>query len=108
MIGRGVLKGKSKSAYDQMSYLADTLAMQRQDRASAFRKAFIERTRYARERARLTQEEMAAILGTTQGTYKQWETRNPMPIEAINAFCLATRVSEKWLLTGRETREAAE
>lgn len=63
--------------------------------------AFIRRTKAARE-ARFPegQKPMLTILGVEQGTYKQYETRTPLPHRYIPKFCAATGVSLDWLLTG--------
>lgn len=71
------------------------------ERASDFRLEFIERTKTARTRSGLTQDEMAKLLGLDQGTYKQYETRSLLPHRYIPAFCMITRVSESWLLSGK-------
>lgn len=62
--------------------------------------AFIRRTRLAREARYETQKPMLTILGIEQGTYKQYETRTPLPHRFIPKFCAATGVSVEWLLTG--------
>lgn len=62
--------------------------------------AFIRRTKLAREATFETQKPMCTILGLDQGTYKQYESRTPLPHRYIPKFCAATRVSMEWLLTG--------
>ena len=74
---------------------------------SVFNASFIERTRFAREESGLTQQEIATILGIKQDTYKQYETRSPLPHRYVPAFCAATHISEAWLFTGRERRRIA-
>lgn len=81
--------------------------MVNQDTVADYNSVFIERTKAARERSGLTQIEIAGILQIDQGTYKQYETRTPLPHRYVPAFCAATRVTEKWLFTGRERRTAA-
>ena len=76
--------------------------------ASTFAAEFIARTKQARNQSGYTQTEMATILGISQGRYKQYETRSPLPHEFIPAFCIATRVNEHWLFTGHARRLAAE
>jgi hypothetical protein len=62
--------------------------------------AFIGRVRAAREARFPTQKPMLTILGIEQGTYKQYETRTPLPYRFIPKFCAACGVSIEWLLTG--------
>jgi len=69
--------------------------------------AFIRRTKQAREAAFDSQKPMLTILGVDQGTYKQYETRTPLPHRFIPKFCAATRVSIEWLLTGEGQGPAA-
>jgi hypothetical protein len=60
------------------------------------------RVRQARIAARYPLEEMALLLGVTWETYTKYEGRGAslMPHNLIVPFCLACRVSVKWLLTG--------
>jgi transcriptional regulator with XRE-family HTH domain len=67
-----------------------------------FRHAICARTKAARERRDWTQDEMAGFLGIGQGTYKQYESRTPLPHHFIQRFCELTGVSIGWLLTGHE------
>lgn len=69
--------------------------------SSAFKAQFIGRTKHARELSGLTQDELARLLGIDQGTYKQYETRSLLPHWLIESFCMITRTSEIWLLSGR-------
>lgn len=62
--------------------------------------AFILRVKKAREARFDTQNPMCTILGIAQGTYKQYETRTPLPHRYIPKFIAATGVSYVWLLTG--------
>jgi hypothetical protein len=62
--------------------------------------AFIRRTRAAREARYDTQSPMLTILELPQGTYKQYETRTPLPHRYIPKFCAACGVTMEWLLTG--------
>lgn len=64
------------------------------------RAAFIRRVKMAREARYPTQKPMCLILGIEQGTYKQYETRTPLPHRFIPKFCAATGVQIRWLLTG--------
>lgn len=70
--------------------------------------AFIGRTKLAREARYPTQGPMLIILGVEQGTYKQYETRTPLPHRFIPKFCAATGVSMEWLLTGEGKGPAVE
>ena len=62
--------------------------------------AFIGRVRAARVARFDKQRPMLTILGIDQGTYKQYETRTPLPWRLIPKFCAATGVDIEWLLTG--------
>ncbi len=62
--------------------------------------AFIGRVRLARMARFDTQRPICTILGIGQGTYKQYETRTPLPHRYIPKFVAATAVSFEWLLTG--------
>lgn len=68
---------------------------------SEYRAGLIARVKMARETARLTQVEIATALGMEQGKYKQYETRSALPHEYVERFCIITRVSERWLMTGK-------
>jgi DNA-binding XRE family transcriptional regulator len=76
--------------------------------ATGFAAEFIARTKHARESAGMTQTDMATLLGIKQGVYKQYEVRSPLPHRFVAAFCIATHVSEHWLFTGHQRRQAAE
>jgi hypothetical protein len=62
--------------------------------------AFIKRVRTARMARFDKQKPILTILGVSQGTYKQYETRTPLPYRFIPKFCAATGVDMEWLLTG--------
>jgi hypothetical protein len=62
--------------------------------------AFIRRTREARAARFDTQKPICLLLEVDQGTYKQYETRTPLPRRYIPKFCAACGVSIEWLLTG--------
>src|SRR5882724_3369348 len=72
------------------------------------RRAFVDRTRAARVARFETQSPMLTILELDQGTYKQYETRTPLPHRFIPKFCAATGVDIEWLLTGRGKGPAVE
>lgn len=49
----------------------------------------------------MTQEEFAASLGYTRGTYSAWERGiNEPPLEAIIKICNQRQVNLHWLITG--------
>lgn len=81
--------------------------MRSRERSRDFKEAFIRRTAEARERRGLTQEEMATLLGLSQGTYKQYETRSLLPHRLIVPFCIATGVELAWLFTGKSETNVA-
>lgn len=64
------------------------------------RLAFVGRVKAARKARYKTQKPMCMLLGIEQGTYKQYETRSPLPHRFIPKFCAATGVDMEWLLTG--------
>jgi transcriptional regulator with XRE-family HTH domain len=72
------------------------------DSSSQFREGLSARVKLAREAAGFTQEEMALILGVTQTRLSKWEgaRKSQIPHELMQRFCLATRVSIEWLITG--------
>jgi ribosome-binding protein aMBF1 (putative translation factor) len=57
---------------------------------SRFKKAFLARTKRAREAAGLTQEELAQRLGIRQDKYAKYETRSPLPHQYVARFCEIT------------------
>ena len=69
--------------------------------SSKYHDEFLRRVREARNAVGYTQIEISDLLGIPQDKYKQYETRSMMPHELIPRFCLATRISTEWLLTGR-------
>lgn len=99
-IGQSVLKRKAKVSYDCGETFRQYVPMAERMSDKEERLAFIRRVRLARESQFDTQKPMLTILGIDQGTYKQYETRTPLPHKFIPKFCAATRVSLEWLLTG--------
>lgn len=69
---------------------------------AAYDQQFIERTRFARERAGYSQTEIAKLLDIPQDRYKQYETRSKLPYQFVERFTLACRISIEWLMTGKE------
>jgi hypothetical protein len=47
-----------------------------------------------------TQKPICTILGISQGVYKHYETRSPLPYRFIPKFIAATGVDYEWLLSG--------
>jgi DNA-binding XRE family transcriptional regulator len=74
---------------------------------AAFNQSMAERVKLARERAGLTQGEVAQILKISQTGYSHYEVRpgeeapTLMPHQYIEDFCVLTRVSVEWLITGK-------
>ena len=71
----------------------------------AYREDFASRVKWARENAGYMQTEIAELLGISQPTYSKYETRGDtavtlMPHHLIKPFCMITRVSQEWLLSG--------
>lgn len=88
-----------------MSYDCGSRIVQNADMAdrmseSEEKAAFINRVKQARMARFKTQGPMLTILEVDQGTYKQYESRTPLPHRLIPKFCAATGVSLEWLLTG--------
>lgn len=67
-----------------------------------FKKAFLARTKLAREAAGLTQEELAKRLGIRQDKYAKYESRSPLPHQYVARFCEVT--GEKLEALFREIR----
>ena len=86
-------------SHDSKRAVRDNVSMARMSEMEE-KAAFIGRVRQAREAAFDTQKPMQTILDIDQGTYKQYETRTPLPHRFIPKFCAATNVSMEWLLTG--------
>lgn len=99
-LGQMVLESKAKVSCDCGEPLGLNVLMADRMSESEEKAAFIRRVRMAREARFDTQKPMLTILGLEQGTYKQYETRTPLPHRLIPVFCAATGVSLEWLLTG--------
>lgn len=74
-----------------------------EDPKDIFKQQFIDRTAYAREASGLSQEEMGEHFQLKQGTWKQYETRSPLPHYMVVRFCNLVRCDIYWLYTGRGT-----
>jgi hypothetical protein len=99
-LGQSVLKSKAKVSRAIRLEIADyagTMDRMSETEEKAF---FIGRTKAARIARFPTQGPICLILEIDQGTYKQYETRSPLPHRFIPKFCAATGVSTDWLLTG--------
>lgn len=68
---------------------------------SEFRAAFKRRTALAREARGYTQEQLAELLNTTQGSYQKYEGRSLLPHHLVERFCLLCGIDSNWLLTGK-------
>lgn len=80
--------------------------MPRRKMDAKFKRGFLERTRMIRDSADYTQVSMATALGVDRETYKQYETRTPLPHDLIPRFLELTGHDPWFLLTGRPQREA--
>jgi hypothetical protein len=98
-LGQPVLKIKANVSHDYEHPLGQHVQMDRMSETEE-KLAFIQRVKQARMARFETQAPMLTILELDQGTYKQYETRTPLPHRHIPKFCAATGVSMEWLLTG--------
>jgi len=69
-----------------------------------YRRAFLQRTAQARQKAGKTQRDMASLMQISQGLYKQYEVRSPLPHHLVRTFCELTGVTLDWLFTGKHFR----
>jgi hypothetical protein len=99
-----VLKSKHNLYHDGKKHLGQNVLMATNVVGTLFLRSFVARTVRARENAGFTQEEMCGILHISQGRYKHYEKRSPLPHELIPIFCTATKVSVDWLFTGKEAK----
>lgn len=99
-LGPSVLKVKAKLSHDYHGSVGETAGMAERMTETEEKAAFIRRTKQAREARFDSQKPMITILGIPQGTYKQYETRTPLPHRFIPKFCAACDVDVEWLLTG--------
>lgn len=89
VIGRCVLKGKHKSPADSDGTAGHNVLVTRTE----IKRGIIQRTREARTRTGLTQEEMAEKLGLGQGTYKNYELSRLIPGDLVPQFCEICEIS---------------
>lgn len=99
-LGQPVLKSKVKVSHDLVAGFGEYAAMADRMSETEEKLAFIQRVKLARTARFDTQKPMLTILGIDQGTYKQYETRTPLPYRYLPKFCAATGVDLEWLLTG--------
>lgn len=99
LLGQTVLKSKAKVSRADQIVVGVYAAMDRMSETEE-KAYFIGRTKAARVAKYPTQKEICLLLDLDQGTYKQYETRTPLPHRFIPKFCAAVGVSTDWLLTG--------
>ena len=107
-LGQSVLKGKANVSYDCGEVFPDSPAMPDRMSETEEKLAFIARVKAARLSRFDTQKPMCTFLGVEQGTYKQYETRTPLPYRFLPKFAAATGISLEWLLTGEGQGPAVE
>lgn len=88
-IGRCVLKRKPQSSLDERVLLGHTVLMVK---AKNKRQQIIERTAILRIRAGVSQQQVADALNIRQDTYKNYETKRPLPQEYVEVFCTVCRI----------------
>ena|SRR5712675_1581654 len=71
---------------------------------TAYRNAFVQRVRAARNLAEKTPLEMAQLLDLPKDTYHRYETRTLLPHHLLETFCKLTGQDLTWLITGRHRR----
>lgn len=99
ILGQPVLEFKGELSYDSQKCSVDNKSMERMSEKEE-RAAFIRRVRVAREARFPKQKDIYELLGVDQGTWKQYESRTPLPHRLIPKFIKACQVSYEWLLTG--------
>lgn len=101
-LGQFGLFGKANTAHDLGPDLGENAAMAERLSETAEKLKFVARVKLARL-ARFGSDGQApicTILGISQGTYKHYEARTPLPHRFIPKFVAATGVDYKWLLSG--------
>jgi len=99
-LGHTVLKSKAQLSHDHENQMSDYGPMVDRMSEAEEKAAFIGRVKRARLARFPKQGPILTILGVDQGTYKQYESRTPLPHRYLPKFCAATGVSLDWLLTG--------
>ena len=99
-IGHPGLNCKANVSHDYGAGLAESSIVAERLTETEEKLAFIRRTRMAREARFPNQAPILTILGITQGSYKHYEKRTPLPHRFIPKFCAACGVTMEWLLTG--------
>lgn len=99
-LGQSVLKSKAKMSRAVEPVLVDYVSLMDRMTETEEKLFFIGRTKAARVARFKTQNDICELLSVEQGTYKQYETRTPLPYRYIKKFCIACGVEIDWLLTG--------
>ena len=93
-LGQIVLERKPKTSHDTENLSGQNVLMNGPLSEREFDEAFIRRTREARigisgdpRKPRFSQTDLAELLGTTQGTYKNYEIDRCLPHYLIPRFC---------------------
>lgn len=94
-----VLNGKDILSEDAEISPGHNVFMSRNPSDSEFKRLFLARTRAARLKSKLTQEQMADALGVEQSKYSKYEVRTVLPHHLIIPFCSLCEVSLPWLFT---------
>ena len=98
-LGQNVLNHKANLSRDCEAVRVEKAPMVKGSTKSAFKAAFIARTKQARIARGYSQEQMAALLDMPQGTYKQYESRSLLPHDLIPRFSLLCGLDANWLFT---------
>lgn len=93
-----VLFGKANVSHDCGRQVGLNLWVAKTQTATAYKDAFVLRTRWAREASGLKQDEIATLLQLDQPTYSKYEKRSMLPHRYMEPFCLACRVDLTWLI----------
>lgn len=99
LVGQMVLKSKPDVSCDCEQNSGQTVQMGT-DSSTDYLAGFLGRVRAARELRFQNTTEAGQALGMKQDTYKQYETRTPLPHALMQRFCLVTGVTLHWLITG--------
>lgn len=94
-----VLKRKDNLSADMGIIQGHNVLMSKAPSDSQFKRQFLARTAFAREKAKFTQETMAAALGIEQSKYSKYEVRTMLPHHLVVPFCSLCEVTQAWLFT---------